>query len=108
MDDCGILKSIDFILISLISMIVYYLNLIKGRGIVHSEMPIGNDLNLGLQLWVNLAKEYKMIPPQYQELKSADVPTATQNGVSVKVIAGECMNIKVKLFGLFIFNNYFN
>ena len=38
-----------------------------------------------------------MIPPQYQELKSADVPTATHNGVSVKVIAGECMNIKVKL-----------
>jgi redox-sensitive bicupin YhaK (pirin superfamily) len=89
-------------------MIVYYHIFIKGRGIVHSEMPVGNDLNLGLQLWVNLVKEYKMIPPEYQELKSADVPTATQNGVSVKVIAGECMDIKVKLFGSLIFNNYFN
>jgi len=71
--------------------------LIKGRGIVHSEMPVGNDLNLGLQQWKNLTKGHKMIPPHYQELKSADVPTATHNGVSVKVIAGECMNIKVKL-----------
>lgn len=58
-------------------------------------MPVGNDLNTGLQLWVNLSKEFKMIPPQYQELKSEDIPSVSKNGVSVKVIAGECMEIKV-------------
>jgi redox-sensitive bicupin YhaK (pirin superfamily) len=66
-----------------------------GRGIVHSEMPVGNDICEGLQLWINLSKENKMIPPQYQELKNADIPIATKDGVTVKVIAGESMNIKV-------------
>lgn len=67
-----------------------------GRGIVHCEMPIGKEPAHGLQLWVNLSKENKMVPPQYQELKSKDIPVATQNGVTVKIIAGESMNIKVK------------
>ena len=37
-----------------------------GRGIVHSEMP-GPMLTHGLQLWVNLKKEFKMVEPAYQE-----------------------------------------
>jgi redox-sensitive bicupin YhaK (pirin superfamily) len=66
-----------------------------GRGIVHCEKPIGDEDNHGLQLWINLSKENKMIPPQYQELKNADIPISTKDGVTVKVIAGESMNIKV-------------
>ena len=66
-----------------------------GRGIVHSENPIGDEANHGLQLWINLSREHKMIPPQYQELKNADIPIATKDGVTVKVIAGESMNVKV-------------
>jgi hypothetical protein len=68
-----------------------------GRGIVHCEMPIGKDPGHGLQLWVNLSKENKMIEPHYQELKSEDIPIRSKNGVTVKVIAGESMNIRVKL-----------
>lgn len=66
-----------------------------GRGIVHCEMPHsdGNSHNRhrGLQLWVNLEKKYKMMEPRYQELPDSDIPRKTENGVTVKVIAGESM-----------------
>jgi len=64
-----------------------------GRGIVHSEMP-GPKKARGLQLWVNLAKEFKMVEPAYQELTSNQIPEASQDGVTVKVIAGESMGVK--------------
>jgi redox-sensitive bicupin YhaK (pirin superfamily) len=54
-----------------------------GRGVVHSEMPGPVDTR-GLQLWVNLRKEHKMVQPNYQELNPEDVKTAKQNGVLVK------------------------
>ena len=31
-----------------------------GRGIVHSEMPAGQGVSKGLQLWVNLSSKNKM------------------------------------------------
>jgi len=72
-----------------------------GSGLVHSEMP-GADLAKnggllhGFQLWVNLPKRDKMTAPRYQELKSAEIPTAaTPDGsVKVKVIAGEALGAK--------------
>ncbi|XP_062616772.1 pirin-like isoform X1 [Saccostrea cucullata] len=69
-----------------------------GRGIVHCEMPHGEGEVHGLQLWVNLAKKYKMIEPAYQELKDKDIPRTTKNGVTVKVIAGEAFGIKSKVY----------
>ena len=38
----------------------------------------------GLQLWVNLKKEFKMVKPNYQEKNPEDVPSTKQNGVFVK------------------------
>ena len=66
-----------------------------GRGIVHCEMPFGDLRAHGLQLWVNLAKKYKMTEPQYQELKDKDIPRTKENGVAVKVIAGSSLGITV-------------
>lgn len=66
-----------------------------GRGIVHCEMPHGTEQAHGLQLWVNLASKDKMTPPAYQELLDKDIPKTKQNGVHVKVIAGESLGIKV-------------
>merc|ERR1712037_407864 len=43
-----------------------------GRGIVHSEMP-GWEKTRGLQLWVNLPREQKMVAPTYQELSADQV-----------------------------------
>ena len=63
-----------------------------GRGIVHSEMP-GWERTRGLQLWVNLASEYKMVEPQYQELSADQIPVAAKDGVSVKVIAGTSLGV---------------
>ena len=66
-----------------------------GRGIVHCEMPADENIAHGLQLWVNLKAKDKMIEPQYQELKDKDIPKKKKDGVWVKVIAGESMDIKV-------------
>jgi redox-sensitive bicupin YhaK (pirin superfamily) len=65
-----------------------------GRGILHSELPAGNSPTRGLQLWVNLPKSLKMVQPAYQELKDSQIPRASNNGVHVKIIAGESMGIR--------------
>ena len=70
-----------------------------GSGVIHSEMPErefvqkGGTLH-GFQLWVNLPKKDKMMKPRYQELPSNKIPTAQNDGVKVKVIAGESMGEK--------------
>jgi len=70
-----------------------------GSGVIHSEIPEkefvqkGGTLH-GFQLWVNLPKKYKMIKPHYQELLSNKIPTAQNDGIHVKVIAGESMGEK--------------
>nr|GMD72261.1 pirin-like protein [Ipomoea batatas] len=69
-----------------------------GRGIVHSEMPVGEGTQKGLQLWINLASKDKMIEPNYQELLSADIPNAENDGVEVKIIAGEAMGVKSPVY----------
>ena len=48
----------------------------------------------GLQLWVNLKKEHKMVEPRYQELAAKDIPVVNKNGVTVRVISGESMDVK--------------
>ncbi|KAI1314445.1 hypothetical protein EDD11_002189 [Mortierella claussenii] len=71
-----------------------------GRGIVHSEMPVKSQTRAhGLQLWINLPKEHKMCEPQYQELLDGQIPRATpQEGVVVKVIAGESHGVQSKVY----------
>ncbi|KAL1561575.1 pirin-like protein [Salvia divinorum] len=64
-----------------------------GRGIVHSEMPAGEGTHTGLQLWINLSSKDKMIEPRYQELLRDDIPSAEEDGVGVRVIAGESMGV---------------
>ena len=77
-----------------------------GRGIVHCEMPAGDVLSHGLQLWVNLSSKDKLIEPTYQELRSQDIPVGEKNGVRVRVIAGESMGVKVwdEIFLMFMIN----
>ncbi|KAI4344993.1 hypothetical protein L6164_012163 [Bauhinia variegata] len=64
-----------------------------GRGIIHSEMAAGEGMQKGVQLWINLASKDKMIEPRYQELPSDNIPTGEQDGVEVRVIAGESMGL---------------
>ncbi len=73
-----------------------------GSGVVHSEMPAeelvekGGTLH-GFQLWVNLPRRDKMIKPRYQDVRAADIPSATRDGVTVRVIAGEALGKKAAI-----------
>src|SRR5690606_16276860 len=62
-----------------------------GRGLIHSEMPEQEDgLMHGFQLWINLPSHLKMSEPGYRDIAAADIPEfTTENGVAVRVIAGE-------------------
>jgi len=66
-----------------------------GRGIIHAEMPVhgkGIPDPKGLQLWIDLPKEYKMVEPTYQELGPSEIPSVWPSGkdgpIEVKVISG--------------------
>ena len=67
-----------------------------GRGIIHSEGPTkgfvkkGGTLE-GIQLWLNLPAEKKLIQPNYQHVKNEDFNVIISNDgkVKTKVIAGK-------------------
>jgi redox-sensitive bicupin YhaK (pirin superfamily) len=63
----------------------------SGRGIMHEEMPRRGPDGIvnGFQLWVNLPAAQKMNPPRYQEVSATTIPSVTQDGVTVRVVAGE-------------------
>ncbi len=64
--------------------------MIAGRGAIHSEIPEQEEgVMEGFQLWLNLPAKNKMAKPWYQDFPSKDIPEyVTQNGVTVRVIAG--------------------
>ncbi|TMW65578.1 hypothetical protein Poli38472_008220 [Pythium oligandrum] len=67
-----------------------------GRGIVHAEMPASKVPVNGLQLWINLPKSRKMMPPRYQEIKREEVPHVfnEEKNVEAIVFAGEVFGRK--------------
>ncbi|MEJ5315915.1 MAG: pirin family protein [Tenuifilum sp.] len=61
-----------------------------GSGIIHSEMPLSDSGKMyGIQLWLNLPQEYKMVKPVYRELKREDIPVVETTSSQVKVISGK-------------------
>ena len=68
----------------------------SGRGILHEEMPRRDAKGCvdGFQLWVNLPKARKMVPPRYQEIGTVNIPEIASSGINVRVIAGEVGGIK--------------
>ncbi|KAF8628475.1 hypothetical protein AX15_003986 [Amanita polypyramis BW_CC] len=72
-----------------------------GRGIIHAEMPVHAENApdpRGLQLWIDLPKQYKMVEPSYQELGPEQIPTAYPQGpdgpVKIRVISGKSHGIE--------------
>jgi len=62
-----------------------------GRGIMHQEMPQGNQQGQmhGFQLWSNLPASLKMTQPRYQDITAADIPEVVDDdGTSVRVVCG--------------------
>ncbi|KAI0064616.1 pirin domain-containing protein [Artomyces pyxidatus] len=71
-----------------------------GRGIIHAEMPVqgpGLPEPRGLQLWVDLPKQYKMVEPSYQELEPENIPSVYPDGPDgpqIKVISGKSHGVE--------------
>lgn len=59
-----------------------------GSGIIHQEMPQASSRILGAQLWLNLSAKDKGVPPQYRDIKKADIPRVEGDGSIVRIIAG--------------------
>ncbi|KAL5511840.1 PRN1 [Sanghuangporus vaninii] len=69
--------------------------------VIHAEMPVhapGEPEPRGLQLWVDLPKQYKMVDPSYQELGPEGIPSAypegPEGGVEIKVISGNSFGVE--------------
>ena len=63
-----------------------------GSGIMHQEMPTGNELGQmhGFQLWANLPGSLKMTKPRYQDIEGREISEIIDDdGTKVKVITGE-------------------
>ncbi|MEC4018369.1 pirin family protein [Streptomyces sp. H27-D2] len=67
-----------------------------GSGLLHIETPpeslvMSGGLFHGLQLWVNLPKRDKMMPPKYQDIGSAKVKllASSDGGALLRLIAGD-------------------
>ena len=75
-----------------------------GSGVIHSELPSeeirrnGGRMH-GFQLWVNLPRRDKMMQPRYQELRAAEIPTASSadGKVTVTVIAGQSLGTRATI-----------
>ncbi len=61
-----------------------------GSGIIHREMPQRYEgMFQGFQLWVNLPKKNKLMPPRYREVSYKTIPRVTlADDIEVKIIAG--------------------
>lgn len=74
-----------------------------GRGIIHQEMPKGDNLGRmhGFQLWANLPSALKMTAPRYQEIKSEEIQTVTDDdGTHVRLICGDFWGKKGPVDGI--------
>lgn len=63
--------------------------IVTGSGIVHSEMPLGDGITSGIQLWINLPRNRKDSVPEFITLTPQDVPVTHEGEVTVRKIAGE-------------------
>ena len=75
-----------------------------GRGIIHAEKPTNDFVKKGgviegIQLWLNLPAEKKMMPANYQHIANEDFNVVSSNDAKVKVqlIAGSLNDIKGKI-----------
>jgi redox-sensitive bicupin YhaK (pirin superfamily) len=59
-----------------------------GHGVLHSEMPYGDETTHTLQLWLNLPAKLKMIPARYQDQRLASTPVRKIEEGQVRVYAG--------------------
>ncbi len=59
-----------------------------GKGIRHSEEPVGEGLSRGIQLWINLPRELKEASPEYRLITSGNIPLQEKPGLRIRTILG--------------------
>lgn len=70
-----------------------------GSGIVHEEMPVAEHLETGgpiegVQVWINLPRSHKAVPPGYADLQPETLPWQAVAGGRIRVLAGEWSGIR--------------
>lgn len=59
-----------------------------GRGILHEEKLPASERLLGVQLWLNLPADRKMVPPEYRSIKNAEIKEIPFTGGYIRLLAG--------------------
>jgi quercetin 2,3-dioxygenase len=63
-----------------------------GRGMMHAEQPLSG--RHGLQLWVSLPPELKLVEPAYTSLRASEIPEVVGEGSHLHVVAGNVNGIQ--------------
>jgi quercetin 2,3-dioxygenase len=81
-----------------------------GSGIIHQEMPQRFEgMFQGFQLWVNLPRKKKLMPPRYREVSSKTIPKVKlSNNVEVKIIAGSMSSVEGPIKDIVVPVDYFD
>lgn len=65
-----------------------------GSGILHEERLPASDRMLGVQLWLNLPKESKMVPPEYHAIKADQIKEVDILGGHLRLLAGNYQDMQ--------------
>lgn len=60
-----------------------------GSGILHEEKLPASDRMLGVQLWLNMPRKYKMAPPEYHSIKKEEIKEIPIDGGILRLISGQ-------------------
>lgn len=65
-----------------------------GSGILHEEQLPPSDRLLGVQLWLNLPADKKMVPPEYHSIKGDQIKEIPFEGGKIRLLAGDYKEYK--------------
>ena len=68
-----------------------------GHGVLHSEMPHGDETAHTLQLWLNLPAKMKMIPARYQDQRLKDTAVRKLEGGEVGFTPGARARCRIRM-----------
>lgn len=60
-----------------------------GSGILHEERLPAAERLLGVQVWLNLPKKDKMVPPEYRSIKKEEIKEIDIDGGILRLISGQ-------------------
>lgn len=60
-----------------------------GSGILHEEKLPASDKLLGVQLWLNMPRKYKMASPEYHSIKKEEIKEIPIDGGILRLVSGQ-------------------